>query len=75
MKINDERNTVTLKCCLNPKKIENAKIIQISEYLDSIRKYTYLNSECFIKNKINLKMFKFMCIVSNVIKLFAPIIY
>ena len=56
-------------------KFKNEKTIQISEYLDSMRKYTYLNNERFIKNKMNLKMFQFICIVSNVIKLFAPIIY
>ena len=32
-------------------KFENKKIIQISEYLDSMRKYTYLKNECYLCHK------------------------
>ena len=75
-RIDDEKNTVTFKC-LNPKKNETFKTISISEYLDSMRKYTYLYSECslYIQNKINLKILQFFRNVSNLIRLFVRIIY
>ena len=34
-----------------PQKFKNEKTIKISEYLDSMRKYTYLNSECYLCHK------------------------
>ena len=50
LKIDDEENTITYKC-LNPKENETEKTIPISEYLDSMRKYTYLYSECSLCHK------------------------
>ena len=49
-KIDDKKNTVTFKC-LNPKEKETIKTIPISEYLNSMKKYTYLYSECSLCHK------------------------
>ena len=48
--IDDIENTITFKC-LNPKEKVKKKTCQISEYLNSMRKYTYLYSECSLCNK------------------------
>ena len=50
LKIDDKENTITFKC-LNPNEIENEKTIQISEYLDLMKKNTYLYSECSLCHK------------------------
>ena len=50
LKIDDKENTLTFKC-LNPKENEKEKTIKITEYLDSMRKYTYLNRKCSLCNK------------------------
>ena len=49
-KINDKENTITFKC-LNPKEKKPPKTIAINEYLDSMRKNTYLFSECSLCHK------------------------
>ena len=49
-KIDDKNNTITFKC-LNPKENQIEKTIQISEYLYSMRKNTYLYSECSLCNR------------------------
>ena len=50
LEINDIENTLTFKC-LSPKEKQTEKTISISEYLDSMRKNTYLYSECSLCNK------------------------
>ena len=69
LKINDEDNNITFKC-LNPKEKEE-KTVKISEYLDSMRKFTYLYSECSLCNKKqneleNITIFSY-CIKCDVI--------
>ena len=51
--INDKENILTFKC-LNPieKENHNTQTISISEYINSMKKYTYLFSECYICNKL-----------------------
>ena len=53
LSINDKENTLTFKC-LNPieEKNHNIQTIQISEYINLIKKYTYLYSECSICKKL-----------------------
>ena len=50
LKIDDNKSTVSFKC-LNPKEKRAEKTIKINEYLDSMRKYTYLYHECSLCNK------------------------
>ena len=50
LKIDDSKNTLTFKC-LNPKEKEPQKTIPISEYLNSMKKYTYLYNECSLCHK------------------------
>ena len=50
LEIDNSENTVTFKC-LNPNKIENEITITIDEYLYSMKKYTYLYSECSLCKK------------------------
>ena len=50
LKIDDEKNTITFKC-LNPKEKQILKTIPINEYLNSMRKYTYLYSMCSLCQK------------------------
>ena len=50
LKIDDKENTTTFNC-LNPNEKKPTKTIQISEYLDSIKKNTYLYSECSLCNR------------------------
>ena len=53
LRINDSDNTITFKC-LNPNDKEALKTLSISEYLDSMKKYTYLYNECSLcHNKQN----------------------
>ena len=51
--INDKENSLTFKC-LNPieKNNHNIQTISISEYINLMEKYTYLNSECYICKKL-----------------------
>ena len=51
--INDNESTITFKC-LNPIEKDNHKIqtISIDKYINSMKKYTYLYSECFICKKL-----------------------
>ena len=50
LEIDIEKNTLTFRC-LNPIDKKPIKTITISEYLDSMKKYTYLYSECSLCNK------------------------
>ena len=50
LKVDDNINTVTFKC-LNPKENGVEKTIQINEYLDSMKKNTYLYNKCSLCNK------------------------
>ena len=50
LKFEEDKNTVIFKC-LNPKGKNFEKTIQINEFLNSMRKYTYLYSECSVCNK------------------------
>ena len=50
LEINDSENTVTFKC-LNPKEEEAIKIAPVSEYLNLMKKNTYLYSECSLCSK------------------------
>ena len=54
LKIDDKLNTVTFKC-LNPKEKNNLKTIPIGEYLNLMKKYTYLYNKCSIYNKNHIK--------------------
>ena len=49
-KIDDKESTLIFKC-LNPKEKEVGKTIQISKYLDWMKKYTYLYVECSLCHK------------------------
>ena len=53
LSINDKDCSLTYKC-LNPKEKENHKIqtIPISEYIHSIKKFTYMSSECYLCKKL-----------------------
>ena len=53
LSINDKENSLTFKC-LNPieKNNHNIKTMSICEYIKSMKKYTYLNSECYICKKL-----------------------
>ena len=66
LKIDDKLNTVTFKC-LNPKEKNNLKTIPISEYLNSMKNYTYLYNKCSLCNKNHIK-FKDNSIFSYCIK-------
>ena len=66
LKISDDVNTVTFKY-LNPKEKEAEKNIQIREYLDSMRKFTDLCTECSLCNK-KKNEFKDISIFSYCIK-------
>ena len=66
LKIDDKENTLTFKC-LNPKEKEVEKTIQISEYLDLMKKNTYLYVECSLCHKKQNK-FKDVQIFSYCIK-------
>ena len=50
LKIDDKENTLTFKL-LNQKDKKIEKTIQINEYLNSMKKYTYLYSECSLCHK------------------------
>ena len=50
LKIDNFENTLTFKC-LNSKEKEEVKIMQISEYLDSMKKYADLYVECSLCHK------------------------
>ena len=53
LSINDKECTVTYKC-LNPNEEESHKIqtMPISEYISSMKKFTYMNSQCYICKKL-----------------------
>ena len=71
LKINDKENTITFKC-LNPKEKGTEKTIHIREYIDSIKKYTYLYSKCSLCGK-EQNEFKDIPIFSYCIKCDATI--
>ena len=51
--INEKNNTLTFKC-LNPNKDNNHNIqtLPISEYINLMKKYSYLNTQCSICKKL-----------------------
>ena len=73
LKIDDKENTLTLKY-LNSKEKDEVKTIQISEYLDFMKKYTYLYVKCSLCHK-KQKGFKDKKIMSYCIKCDTIICY
>ena len=53
LSINDKENSLTFRC-LNPieKNNHNIKTIPIEKYINSMKKYTYLCSECSLCKKL-----------------------